>query len=84
MEISYAVEETPLGTGGGIFQAAQMCNDEPFLVVNGDTLFDINLFEFEYYYLQKKPDLAIALRRMKDFDRYGVVELSDNQRVKSF
>ncbi|MEM6967402.1 MAG: nucleotidyltransferase family protein [Bacteroidota bacterium] len=84
VEISYAVETTPLGTGGGIYQAMQLSTDEYTLVVNGDTLFDINLFELEDFYLKHQPAMAIALRRMKDFNRYGVVELADNQRVIGF
>ena len=84
MEVSYAKEETPLGTGGGIFQAAQMCGEEPFLVVNGDTLFDINLFQLEDFYRQRKADMVVALKRMEDFDRYGVVELAEDQRVVGF
>ena len=84
MEIDYAIEESPLGTGGGIFQAAQMCDDAPFLVLNGDTLFDIDLFAFEDFFVRKNADLAIALKKMTDFERYGVVEVADSQRVMRF
>lgn len=84
MQIDYAVEETPLGTGGGIYQAAMMCDDEHFLVLNGDTLFDVDLFAFEDFYKKTNAEMAIGLRAMKDFDRFGSVELADNQRVIGF
>ena len=84
MQIDYAIEEEPLGTGGGIFQAAQMCDDEPFFVVNGDTLFDVNLFLFEDFYEATNADMVIALKEMEDFDRYGVVEMTDEERVIGF
>ncbi|HFB99622.1 MAG TPA: hypothetical protein ENJ53_02345 [Phaeodactylibacter sp.] len=84
MQIDYAIEATPLGTGGGIFQAAQMCGDEPFFVLNGDTMFDINLFELEDFYHKKNAEMVIALKAMEKFDRYGVVEISETERVTAF
>ena len=35
----FAVEETPLGTGGGIRLALEKCRSERVLVLNGDTFF---------------------------------------------
>lgn len=84
IKIEYSVEETPLGTGGGIFQAAQMCDDEPFLVLNGDTLFDIDLFQFSYLYEISEADMIIGLKAMENFDRYGIVQLADDERVIGF
>lgn len=84
MKIDYSIETSPLGTGGGIYQAAQMCDDEPFLVLNGDTLFDIDLFQFKYLYEISNAEMIIGLKAMKDFDRYGVVELADDERVIGF
>lgn len=84
IKIEYSIEETPLGTGGGIFQAAQMCGDEPFLVLNGDTLFDIDLFQFSYLYEISEADMIIGLKAMENFDRYGIVQLADDERVIGF
>src|SRR2546426_7484120 len=42
--IEYAVEPTPLGTGGALALAAPRL-DETFLLANGDTLFDLNYLD---------------------------------------
>lgn len=40
LSITYSVEETPLETAGGIFNALPLLGEEPFLVVNGDVWID--------------------------------------------
>ena len=42
-EIDYAVEEEPLGTGGGIKLALSMCRERKVVVVNGDTFYPVCL-----------------------------------------
>src|SRR5262245_49936719 len=42
--IDYAVEDRPLGTGGGLLLATtRLAADDPFLVLNGDTYFEVPL-----------------------------------------
>jgi len=84
MTIEYSIEEDALGTGGGILQAAQLLGEEPFLVLNGDTLFKVDLQALAQFYTDKEADMAIALCQMKDFDRYGVVELDTKGRITAF
>ena len=43
MEIVYSIEHEPLGTGGAISQALNFINGTSAYVLNGDTIFDINL-----------------------------------------
>ena len=46
MRIDYAIEETPLGTAGSVKNAAKLIpTDEPFIVISGDAVTDINLRE---------------------------------------
>ena len=63
---------------------AQMCDDEPFIVLNGDTLFDIDLFQFKYLFEISNADMIIGLKAMENFNRYGVVQLADDERVIGF
>ena len=42
VDIIFSVESEPLGTGGAIHLAMQLCTEENVLVVNGDTLFETN------------------------------------------
>ena len=43
LTISYAIEEEPLGTGGGIVNALQQVNGEMAFAMNGDSMFRIDL-----------------------------------------
>jgi mannose-1-phosphate guanylyltransferase len=85
MDLIYLKENKPLGTGGPIKNAEeQLGYEEPFLVLNGDILTNI-----DYSSLTKKHKLnetiaTIALHRVDDPKRYGVVDLSDNGHVTSF
>ena len=82
LKLNYAVENTPLGTGGGIKLAMNKKPSENYLILNGDTLFDINLNEFIKYHKESKSDISIALKEMKNPHRYGTVDLEENRIVK--
>src|SRR4051812_4918576 len=43
IDIEYAHEKEPLGTGGGIRLAMEKCSGAHVLVLNGDTFFDVPL-----------------------------------------
>jgi D-glycero-alpha-D-manno-heptose 1-phosphate guanylyltransferase len=70
--IAYIVESEPLGTGGGLVLAAQDLN-EPFLLLNGDTYFEVSLKELKYFHQQKLADWTIALFKANEADRYGSI-----------
>ena len=69
----FAVEETPLGTGGGIRLALSMCHSDQVFVVNGDTFYPVDLSAIPF-----DKAITLALKPMKDFDRYGAVVLDGN------
>ena len=78
------VEKEPLGTGGAILASCYKTTDENVLVINGDTLFKINLAAFASFHFKKQSFCSLALKPMKKFDRYGVVELNDDDSIQSF
>lgn len=84
MELAYAVEETPLGTGGGIRLACEQVRGQHCFVVNGDTWFGVALDELAALHLEKDSILTLALKPMRDFDRYGTVELDEQARIRAF
>lgn len=79
IDIKYAVENEPLGTGGGIKHAFSFVENDAY-VLNGDTFFDIELSKLK----KADTDISIALKPMFNFDRYGTVELNDENRILSF
>ncbi len=74
LQIDYSVEETPLGTGGAIRQAAEKVVADDFLVLNGDTLFDIDFAKFYAFHQTNSAPISVALRQVEDTSRYGSVE----------
>lgn len=78
-EVVWAVEEEPLGTGGGIRLALSMAREERVLVLNGDTFFHVELADL----LSVEAPVVMALKPMRDFDRYGAVAVIPNGREGS-
>lgn len=74
-EFDYAVEEEPLGTGGGIKLALDKVADESAFVLNGDTFFDVDLTHLMDAHKIGKKAITLALKPMRDFDRYGRVNM---------
>lgn len=83
ISVMYMEETEPLGTGGGIYHAATLFDEDTF-ILNGDTFFDVNLKELYTFYTEQKADIALSLKPMKDFDRYGTVELNNEGRITRF
>src|SRR5690606_22669441 len=84
MKIHFSEETTPLGTGGAIKQAMQHCLDDQFLVLNGDSLFDINLHHFIALHENSRADCSLALRYVEDSSRYGKIEIHENNTILRF
>lgn len=85
--IIYAVETEPLGTGGGILNAVSHIQSgdisSEVLVLNGDTLFDVDVAAMLKQHRQQQADITLALKPMTNFERYGTVEL-DGARIVGF
>ena len=75
----FAIEETPLGTGGGIRLALEKCQDNQVFVVNGDTFYPVDLKSMSFSYA-----ITLALKPMKDFDRYGAVSVEAQPVVDNY
>lgn len=83
ISIMYMEEKEPLGTGGGIYHAASLCDEDAF-ILNGDTFFDVNLGELKQFYTHYNADIALSLKPMRNFDRYGTVEVNADNRITNF
>jgi len=81
--LSYAIENEPLGTGGAIINALRGHGDDPVLVVNGDTLLDIDYEDLVRWYSESPASVAMVLKKVPDVARYGAVLVSEG-RVTGF
>lgn len=77
-------EEEPLGTGGAIHLACHKTTAENVVIVNGDTLFKVNISKLYNLHQFMKAHCTLALKPMYKFDRYGVVVMNSSSFITSF
>jgi D-glycero-D-manno-heptose 1,7-bisphosphate phosphatase len=81
LAIEVAVEPEPAGTGGALWHARERLADA-FLLLNGDSWFDINLLDLAVRLAEHPMALgALALRWLSDASRYGAVAVSGDRIV---
>ncbi|MBW1660383.1 MAG: nucleotidyltransferase family protein [Deltaproteobacteria bacterium] len=88
LELVYSRESTPLGTGGGVRLALASLPEiySWFLVLNGDSLVDVELAGFLAWAQTAVPKMAakLVVVRVCRADRYGTVRLDGAQRILDF
>jgi len=86
MKIAYSRDPPtkPLGTGGPIKNAQKFIGFEPLMVINGDIFTEINYKEILKAHEEKNAVATIALHRVEEPSKYGVAELTNNNRIKKF
>jgi D-glycero-alpha-D-manno-heptose 1-phosphate guanylyltransferase len=79
-----SIESEPLGTGGAIRLACEKATGNHVLVLNGDTLFRIDIGRLARRHYDHQALCTLGLKPMKDFNRYGVVEMDEATVITSF
>ncbi|HUA74553.1 MAG TPA: NDP-sugar synthase [Solirubrobacteraceae bacterium] len=82
--ISYRFEEELLGTAGGVRNCADFFGEEPFLVISGDALTDIDLTAFAERHRESGGVATLAVKRVPDTREYGVVLHDRDGRITGF
>ena len=84
IEMEYSTESNPLGTGGAIINAINKKTNEDFIILNGDTIYDIpikNLLNFHYHH---NNDLTYSLHKLNERNTdYGGIEYQQNNQITS-
>lgn len=84
LQLTYAVEEMPLGTAGSVKNAAPYLDDDTFLVISGDAITDIDLTEVVKAHKAQKAQVSIVLSRVPNPLEFGVIITDEQGRVKQF
>ncbi len=82
--LDYVVETEQLGTGGGIRFALSKTIDNDVLVINGDSLFLADINDLQSQYSNLDCSVVLALKEMKNFERYGNVSIDSNNLITNF
>ena len=83
VRLRYVVEDEPLGTGGGVRNAADLVSGTLF-VLNGDILTDPNLTDMRRFHESRGSRTTIYLQPVPDPRQYGLVETEADGRIKAF
>jgi NDP-sugar pyrophosphorylase family protein len=81
LRIIYSREPVILGTGGGLKQAEPNFSGEPVLVLNGDTLVELDLGALCAFHQQRDAVATLVLRKDPEAARWGLVEMDSDNRI---
>ncbi len=83
MRIVYSLEESLLGTAGGVKKMASFF-DSPFAVIYGDVLTDLDLTAMYRFHQDREAMATVAIREMPNTWEVGVVEVDGEGRILGF
>jgi mannose-1-phosphate guanylyltransferase len=83
VRLRYVVEREPLGTGGGVRNAADLTRGVVF-VLNGDVLTDADLTAMRAFHAARGARVTILLKRVEDPRPYGLCETAADGRLLRF
>lgn len=83
LHIETSVEPSPLGTGGALKLAERFC-DGRFLLLNGDTYFDLDLQALLRDHESAQALVTVAAAQVEDAGRYGRLDVSATGRLQGF
>ena len=85
LDVKYSIEDEPLGTGGAILQgASRFSPSERFFVLNGDSLLQLDFKSMWERHKDSGPLATIALVFAGDTNRYGTVDVDNDDNVRGF
>ena len=84
INIEYSEEDKPLGTGGALRKAGELVGDERFIVMNGDSFFDIEFKQLISFHEDKQAVATIGLAYVETVERYGHVEIGNDGEITKF
>ena len=82
IELTYIVQDEPLGLAHAVLTAEQYLGDSPFVMYLGDNLLQGGITDLVTAFRSGQPDALILLTPVSDPENYGVAELSDGSVVR--
>jgi mannose-1-phosphate guanylyltransferase len=81
LAITYSREAVLMGTGGPLLMLRDYFRDEPFLILNCDTIIDLDLRELISFHT-KCGGIATLTLHAPDSDRYSHIEIDDDAQIR--
>lgn len=83
VELTYATEESPLGTAGSVRNARSFL-DRTFVVVSGDALTDIDLTSAALFHKERGSMVTVVLKRAANPRDFGLVITDEDGKIVRF
>lgn len=84
LELTYSFEDELLGTAGGVRNVREYFGDEPFAVLAGDALTDVDLAALMAAHEANDGVATLVVKRVANTREYGVVVTAPDGRVEGF
>ncbi len=84
MNLQYATEEMPLGTAGSVKNAEDALRDDPFVVISGDALTDMDLTAMMRFHKEQGALVTVGLTRVPDPLEFAIVITDEDGRIQRF
>jgi len=84
VQMEYVVEDTPLGTAGAVKLGEELLAGEPFVVISGDALTDLDLGAVIEQHKRWGSKATIVLQRVENPLEFGVVITDEGGRITRF
>ncbi len=84
IQLSYATESRPMGTAGSVKLAESRLRDEPFLVISGDGVTDMNLTALAQAHHETGAAVTVCLARRANPMGMGLVVTGEDGRITRF
>src|ERR671930_1162186 len=83
LRLTYVTEEEPLGTAGSVKNAESLL-DEPFLVISGDAVTDLDLQRALRFHRERDAAVTVVLKQVEDPLEFGIVIAGEEGRIERF
>jgi NDP-sugar pyrophosphorylase family protein len=80
----FSEESFPLGTGGAVENALSLVCSDSILVLNGDSICDVNYNKFIQFHYAKNSSATFVLTNRQERDDGGNVIIDEKNRIQSF
>ena len=84
VELTYSFEEELLGTAGGVRNVREYFGSEPFVVMAGDALTDVDMRALAAAHEAHDGLATLAVKRVADTSEYGVIVTGSDGRIQGF
>lgn len=84
IKLTYSYEDELLGTAGGVLNVREFFGDEPFLVMAGDALTDVDFAELGRVHDSHDGIATLAVKKVANTSEFGVIVTDSDNRVQGF